>query len=213
MRIAALLSGSLIAFSCNAAQLQVSVVDNRGQGVGDVVVVATAVSAAPSTQPKSDGAIAVMDQIDKRFVPEVLVVKTGTAVSFPNSDSVAHQVYSFSATKRFALPLYRGRPHAPLVFEQPGIVVLGCNIHDQMIGYIYVTDSPHFAKSNAQGRVAFSSLASGAYRLSVWHARLDEQVDEQEFKLNDAEPKQTTVQLRRALRPTPKPADGRIRDY
>ena len=209
MRIAFLSLGLSIALSCNAAQLQVTVVDNRGEAVTGAVVVAIGV-AAPI--PKVEG-IAVMDQVDKRFVPEVLIVRAGTAVSFPNSDSIAHQVYSFSDTKRFTLPLYRGRPHQPLVFDKPGIVVLGCNIHDQMIGYIYVTESPHFAMTDERGSVTLNSIPAGAVRLTMWHARLDERVDEQEIKLVESDSQQVTFRLQRSLRPKPRQIDDRIRDY
>ncbi len=82
---------------------------------------------------------AVVDQVELTFVPDVTVIPVGSSVSFPNSDQVSHQVYSFSPTRRFQLPLYRGQPHAPVVFDQPGIVTLGCNIHDNMAAFIVVT--------------------------------------------------------------------------
>ena len=78
------------------------------------------------------------------FVPDLLVVPVGSTVSFPNSDSVSHQIYSFSAAKRFQLPLYRGKPYPPRLFDQAGLVMLGCNIHDWMIAYIDVTDAPFY---------------------------------------------------------------------
>ena len=98
----------------------------------------------------------------------MLAVRTGTAVSFPNRDSVRHHVYSFSAPKRFELRLYKGTPSQPIVFDQPGVVVLGCNIHDWMVGYVYVTNDPRFAVSDAQGRLSLD-LPPGQYPMTLWH--------------------------------------------
>jgi plastocyanin len=166
-----------------------------------------------SKSESSTGNTAIMDQVDRRFEPEVLVVRTGTSVSFPNSDSIAHQVYSFSPAKRFTLPLYRGRVHPPLLFDQPGVVVLGCNIHDQMIGYIVVTNSPYFGMTDEHGRAVFASLPAGNYRVSLWHPRFDESVPDQELRPVDTGATDVTFRLQRALRPKPKQSGDRIRDY
>ena len=107
-------------------------------------------------------------QAGREFTPPVLAVRTGTAVSFPNRDSVRHHVYSFSAPKRFELRLYKGTPSKPIVFDQPGVVVLGCNIHDWMVGYVYVTNDPRFAVSDAQGRLSLD-LPPGQYPMTFWH--------------------------------------------
>ena len=87
---------------------------------------------------------AVIDQHHEQFVPRVLIVQRGTEVSFPNTDRVQHHVYSFSQTKQFELPLYRGNEHPPVMFDHAGVAVLGCNIHDHMVGYVLVVDSSHF---------------------------------------------------------------------
>src|SRR5579862_2153579 len=91
---------------------------------------------------------AVMDQVDKAFIPDLLVIPVDSTVAFPNSDAVSHQIYSFSPAKRFQLPLYRGKPYPPVRFEQPGVVTLGCNIHDQMLAYLLVTDAPYFGRTD-----------------------------------------------------------------
>lgn len=114
----------------------------------------------------------VMDQMDRSFQPEVLVVPVGASVRFPNSDSVSHQVYSFSPAKRFQLPLYRGKPYPPLRFDTPGIVTLGCNIHDNMIGWILITDAGWFGRSADDGSWHAVNLPGGDYELTVWHPRL-----------------------------------------
>jgi hypothetical protein len=113
-----------------------------------------------------------MDQHDKTFVPLVLAVPVGTAVSFPNRDNIRHHVYSFSRAKRFELPLYIGTPAAPVVFDRPGVVVLGCNIHDWMVGYIYVADTPYVAKTAEDGRARLAELPPGTYEVRVWHPRM-----------------------------------------
>lgn len=121
--------------------------------------------------PAAGGGLAVMDQRNTAFEPGVLAIQAGTRVSFPNSDTVQHQVYSFSPAKPFELPLYAGTPPAPLHFDRPGVVVVGCNIHDWMIGYIVVLDTPHFARSGADGGVRLD-VPPGRYTLRAWHARL-----------------------------------------
>jgi hypothetical protein len=109
-----------------------------------------------------------MDQKNLLFVPRVLVVAVGSSVQFPNNDTVSHQVYSFSAAKRFQLPLYKGETHAPVVFDQPGLVVLGCNIHDSMVGYIYVTPAPYFGTTDANGALLLKELPKGDYQITIW---------------------------------------------
>lgn len=140
----------------SAATLEVLVQQADGSPVSDAVVTLQGPAAVAAVAPKAE-----MDQRGQRFAPHVLAVHTGTQVRFPNSDNIRHQVYSFSAAKRFELRLYEGTPTAPLLFDKPGVVVLGCNIHDWMLGYIYVTDDPHFGVSDAQGRVRLEPLAPG----------------------------------------------------
>jgi plastocyanin len=149
------------------AGIRATVVDQQGRPVADAVVVA--VPADPNVRLAAGPHAGVVDQIDKQFVPKVQVVDVGTAVTFPNNDHVRHQVYSFSPAKRFELPLYAGVPAKPIVFEKPGIVVLGCNIHDWMIGYIYVSESPYFAKTRADGVATIANLPARPYIVRVWH--------------------------------------------
>jgi plastocyanin len=150
-----------------AGTLEVSVVDEQGRPVERVAVYATPVEGAAAPV----AATAVMDQQNHRFVPHVLVVQKGTSVSFPNHDDVSHHVYSFSDAKAFELGLYKGQIYPPVVFDTPGIVVLGCNIHDGMLGYIAVVDTPYFALSDEHG-VARIDLPSADYTLEVWTPRV-----------------------------------------
>lgn len=163
-----MLTGAL-APAALAADLSLSVSDGEGAPLADAVVSLASPSAGASTGAPLR---ANMDQRDKMFFPHVLAVRTGTAVTFPNSDDIRHQVYSFSSSKRFELRLYEGTPTAPVVFDQPGVVVLGCNIHDWMLGYVYVTPDPWFAVTDGQGKVKFSHLAEGTYSVTLWHPKV-----------------------------------------
>lgn len=122
--------------------------------------------------PRPEQPEAVMDQRGREFAPHVLPVRAGTSVRFPNSDDTRHHVYSFSDAKTFELQLYHGETARPVTFGQPGVVTLGCNIHDWMLGYIYVLDTPAFARTGAAGDARIESLPRGEYEVSVWHPRL-----------------------------------------
>lgn len=142
-------------------------VRSGGQPVASAVVTLTPVGRPSTVTPVE----AVMDQVASQFEPRVLVVPKGSRVRFPNSDRIRHQVYSFSPAKRFELPLYTGTPPNPVVFENAGVVTLGCNIHDWMKGYIVVVETPHVGLSGADGAVALDAPA-GDYLLTAWHERL-----------------------------------------
>lgn len=171
-RVALLLLG-LLAGPAGAAQLSVTVTDEEAHPLADAVVVAVPVQGGPPAPPPA--AREIVDQIHEEFVPRVKPVLVGTPVFFPNKDNIRHQVYSFSPAKRFELPLYAGTPAKPVVFDRPGVVVLGCNIHDWMIGYVYVSESPYFAKTGADGKALLRDLPALAYRVRVWHPRLQGQ--------------------------------------
>jgi plastocyanin len=161
------------AVDCAAGTLEVSVTDERGQPVPRVAVHATRLQAGGdqvgALAPPSRAA--VIDQHDNQFMPHVLVVQTGTEVAFPNSDVVSHHVYSFSPAKSFELGLYKGTVHPPLVFDEPGVVVLGCNIHDGMLGYVLVVPTPHFALTDARGVAVVTGLPAGEYSVEAWTPR------------------------------------------
>ncbi len=152
------------------ADIAVTVVDDKAAPVADAVVVAVPLDG--NLRLPRPPATEVVDQVDKEFLPKVKPILVGSAVTFPNHDNVRHHVYSFSAAKRFELPLYAGVPARPVLFDKPGVVVLGCNIHDWMIGYIYVSDSPYYAKTDAQGHALLTDLPPRAYAVRVWHPQL-----------------------------------------
>jgi plastocyanin len=122
--------------------------------------------------------IATMDQINKEFVPYVLPVEVGTTVKFPNKDNIRHHVYSFSPTKTFERPLYTSTTAEPVIFDKAGVALLGCNIHDWMIAYVYVTESPYFSKTGSDGKTLLSNIPIGSYIVYVWHPRLEGKEEE-----------------------------------
>jgi plastocyanin len=175
-RIAGVLAALLFACTCArgaepAGSLIARVQTAGGQPVADAVVVAVPLD--PVALPQGRARAEQLDQIDKEFVPKVKAVFVGSTVAFPNKDSVRHHVYSFSPAKRFELPLYAGVPSQPVLFDKAGVVVLGCNIHDWMVGYIYVAESPWFGKTGADGRVVIADLPPRRYTVRVWHPQQD----------------------------------------
>ena len=122
-------------------------------------------------------------------------------MTFPNHDDVRHQVYSFSQAKRFELPLYAGVPAQPVVFDKPGIVVLGCNIHDRMVGYVYVSESPFFAKTDADGKAVLADLPPRAYLVRVWHPQLDTGEDVTQRTIDISRDKRTHAAWTLKLKP------------
>lgn len=196
--------------------LSVTITGAAGGGVEGVVVIADPPPGAAHPHA-TQKAIAIMDQQHLMFVPEVLIVQTSTAVDFPNSDQVRHQVYSFSGAKKFELALYAGRAHAPVVFDKAGLVTLGCNIHDNMLGYIWVTDSPWYGRSDADGHLQLHELTPGEYTVRIWHALLNESGPqlEQRISVLDNQVSVANFTLKRPLRaPTHNHgADKKWEDY
>ncbi|PJI99335.1 hypothetical protein CLU85_4179 [Acidovorax sp. 69] len=154
----------------HSGTLQVDVLDALGKPLADAVVFLDSAEARKEVKPLAG---AEMAQEKRQFVPGVLVVTAGTEVLFPNRDSVRHHVYSFSPTKKFELKLYSGTPSNPVLFDKPGVVALGCNIHDQMVGWILVVDTPYYARTPAgSGKALLDNVPPGTYRLRTWHIRL-----------------------------------------
>jgi plastocyanin len=159
------------AAAARASELRVMVKDHKGKAVADAVVLAVPIDPrnALRAHPPADA----VDQVDKQFVPYVKVIFVGSTVRFPNSDNIRHQVYSFSPAKKFELPLYAGTDAPPVTFDKPGVVVLGCNIHDWMIGYVYVSETPFFTKTGPAGTASLSDMPSGEYMVRIWHPSMD----------------------------------------
>jgi len=169
MRLPGLILLCLLALPLHAGTLVVDVLQGNGRPLADAVVFLESPQARRQVRPLDK---AEMGQAGKQFVPQVLVVTTGTAVDFPNRDTVRHHVYSFSPVKKFELKLYIGTPTQPVLFDQAGIAVLGCNIHDQMVGWIVIVDTPYFGRTAEPGQLVLDKLPPGNYRLRSWHPGL-----------------------------------------
>jgi plastocyanin len=167
MRGTAVLLALLLALvgQAHAATVEAIVLSPAGKPVADAAVVLEPL--APSHGKVH--ASATIEQRNREFMPYVTIVQTGTAIDFPNNDTTRHHVYSFSAPKQFEIKLYAGKPGQPIVFDKPGEVVIGCNIHDWMEAYVLVVDSPWFAKTSANGKAVIANVPPGHYRLRLWH--------------------------------------------
>lgn len=168
--------------------VQLLVQDQYGLPIKNAVIELSGSGLTNKTFPKT----LIMDQVNKRFKPEVLVINQGDAVSFPNSDNIRHHVYSFSKVKPFELKLYSGKPNAPLKFENAGISVLGCNIHDAMVGYIYIGRSEHVLMTDEHGLATLDNFALFE-SVSIWHANLKNSISSTK-KINIADLIKTPVQ-------------------
>jgi len=150
-----------------AAPVTVTVVDALGAPAVDAVV-SVHVRGTPASV---SGKTVDLTQQKRQFTPPVLAVQQGTAVNFPNLDTVRHHVYSFSPIKTFEIKLYAATPAAPVVFDKPGTAVLGCNIHDAMLAHVRVVDTPYFARTDDKGRATLD-VPAGAHAIKIWHASL-----------------------------------------
>ena len=164
------LAAACAAASASGGTLNVEVSDRDGGPVKEVVVYATPVgSTPPSRLPDKP---LVMRQNHERFSPHILVAQAGASISFPNEDTVSHHVYSFSKPKTFELPLYKGTAYPPVVFDQPGVIDIGCNIHDRMEAHIVVVDTPYYALSGDDGVARIENLPAGEYSVGLYTPRL-----------------------------------------
>lgn len=156
--------------AAQAAPQTFTVITFAGQAVSNAAV-SVLVRGAPSQA--APGTMAEMSQRQRAFVPGVLAIQTGTAVNFPNFDTVRHHVYSFSPTKPFEIKLYSGTPAKPVVFDKPGTATLGCNIHDRMIAYIHVVNTPYVGVTDGMGRVTID-VPDGEHKVRIWTPAMGE---------------------------------------
>lgn len=167
----ALIAALVLCSPAFAGDLTVSVRDSAGRPVQDAVVTVHPAAGVPRGPIRFAWQLRMAQQ-DIQFQPYVLVVPVGGTVSFPNLDRVRHQVYSFSRGNRFELQLYGRDETRTHTFTAAGVAALGCNIHDQMLAYIKVVDTPWAAKTLAGGDVTLRAIPAGAATLRVWHPRL-----------------------------------------
>lgn len=166
------------------SDIAVQVTDSSGQPLSDAVVFLKSPSILAASKPMSN---VEMAQKDRQFIPGVQIVTVGTAIEFPNLDDVRHHVYSFSPAKIFELKLYAQKPESPVVFEETGIIELGCNIHDSMLGWVLVNDSSVFATTDGQGQATFSGYKAGNYSVDVWHKNFPYGAPFESFEFENAD--------------------------
>ena len=200
-----------LSFNVYSATLTGVVKDHKGESIADAVVFVLPLSGVDQINTSKAG---IIDQVDKEFMPYVTPVQVGTTISFPNNDKIRHHVYSFSPAKIFELPLYppgKG-PENPIIFDKPGVVVLGCNIHDWMKAYVYVLETPFFAKTDENGTGTISDLPPGEYEVQVWHPRIknSSEGEKQLITIAEGNTKKTefTITLKREWRPLRAPKSG-----
>lgn len=164
----------LLGFSSAAMSqswLSVTVVDKAGEPLPNATVSVADewLAAEQQGQPET----VVIDQVARQFTPFMTSIKAGSEVVFPNSDNIRHHVYSFSQPKPFELRLYSDEERPSVAFPRAGLVTLGCNIHDQMIAHVVITDKATAWVTNEQGQVRLP-LKAGARGVNakVWHPRL-----------------------------------------
>jgi len=194
------------AATAGAGDLTVAISDQNGKPVLDAVVYALPVSGQPPSRRTQSEVV----QRNKQFIPYVSAVQAGSLVQFPNKDTVKHHVYSFSPAKKFELPLYAGTPPEPIAFDTPGVVTLGCNIHDWMIAYILVVPTPWFRVTDSTGAAQLRGLPAGSYDVEVWQPRLKNSSNQprQRVALNADVPLSFRLDLKPDFRLRRSPADS-----
>jgi plastocyanin len=188
-----------------AANVACKLTDPKGAPVADAIVSLKRLD-PPEPTVAPAGTTAEIIQQNKEFIPYVTAVQVGTTIRFPNRDKVQHHVYSLSPAKKFELPLYSGEAKRAILFDQPGVVTIGCNIHDWMIAYVVVLPTPHFAKTGPDGAAALS-VPAGRYHLEIWQPRLAQPLA-QDITVTDTAPASLAFTL--VLKPDhriPRPPD------
>ena len=176
----AFIASLLVPCSVFSANLSITIKSTSGSFVKDAVVTLTSNTKNKITSNQTY----IIDQINKTYIPHVKIIPVGSKISFPNKDDIHHHVYSFSDTHKFELPLYEGTPTNPITFNKEGVVVLGCNIHDWMRGYIFVSDTPYYGLSNTSGEISITDIPKGKYTLNIWHPRIKSKNKVKPIKVN-----------------------------
>lgn len=202
-------SGIAVAAATAANEMTVNIVDKTGQPLANAVLMID--DGLLTEAARSDASAHIIDQVDRQFTPFMTAVKTGSTITFPNSDNIRHHVYSFSQPKPFELKLYADGERPSLRFEQPGLVTLGCNIHDQMIAHIVISDRRTAFVSDPRGNITLSLAQSAASSVSatLWHPWQGADLSHaRSVQLNPTE--QQTLQLEVTAPAPPEPPKSRL---
>jgi plastocyanin len=112
---------------------------------------------------------ASIEQRDRRFVPDLVVVPAGSAVSFPNSDPIFHNVFSLSKAKSFDLGNYPEGQSRLVTFPVPGVVAVYCHLHSNMAATIVVAPNQWAARADGNGAFVLKDVPAGTYTVVAWH--------------------------------------------
>lgn len=198
MRSVLLIVLCLATSAARGATLTAEVQQSDGSALPDTVVFALPLDGQipePSVTPR------VLNQDDERFRPHVLPVQRGGSVRFTNEDDINHHAYSFSRTRRFDIQIRAGEAEGPIRFQETGTVPMGCNIHDWMLAYIHVVDTPWFTTTNSAGEATIRELPPGEYRVKIWHPRAREDMADHERVINMERDEHLAFQLEQGLTP------------
>lgn len=113
----------------------------------------------------------VMDQIGLVFIPRVIPITSGSAVSFKNSDDVLHSVFGVGDDE-FDLGTWKGDEIRDYTFNKLGDVAILCNVHPEMEAYVVVLQNPYHALTDEEGKYQITNVPAGKYKLKTWHDRL-----------------------------------------
>lgn len=185
----------------SSAELSIKIIDKQNRPLSNIVVEIE--SSAKDSEQSFAASDATMTQIDQQFVPHILAIRKGDMVNFPDTDTVQHHVYSFSEARTFEIAIYQQDVTRQIAFDKPGIVEIGCNIHDWMLGYIYVANSALFQQTSNDGTATFAKLPNSTIKFSIWHPRLKAQDLKQTFTVEPSQLTQTfVVKLKQDLLPS-----------
>lgn len=182
----------LISSASFAEQANITVADAKGKKLKDVVVfLEPQFKQSKATKPVD----ILIDQRDKEFIPLITAVQVGTSIRFPNNDKIRHHVYSFSKSKSFEIPLYKDVDPTPIVFDKVGVVPLGCNIHDWMNAFVFVSKTPYFSLTDKNGNAQIKNLPQGKYQAKLYHPSMKNWKKQRGKTIQVSSTKTSTIQM------------------
>jgi plastocyanin len=185
-----------------AGQITIKVEDNQGQPINQAVVSLTPISAKAKAEARGLPARkAQLAQRNKQFDPHIIAVQKGARVEFPNYDDIKHQVYSLSDVQPFDFMIEQGSNEQGMVFQEAGAINVGCNIHDWMLAYIFVTDTPYFGTTDENGRMTIDLPNDNTFNWHVWHPRITEDAQSSRGSLDTSTGVNTVIKMQESLLP------------
>lgn len=161
--------GLMFSAQVHSTSVTIDILDSQTRPIGDAVVELKSTQESPEVLEALATQHYEIQQQNRTFNPFVLAIPQGAKVDFPNLDKTRHHVYSFSETKPFELKLYVGKAEAPVLFDKPGLVAIGCNIHDYMQAFIYVAKGPYVGVTDDSGHLVLNDIPKGNYQVKLWH--------------------------------------------